>query len=122
MNSCYVSLTLCTEQIHSTAGHVAKLQTVPGAGGTAADPASASPVEGLRLKENEIYGPSIKILKDLRNSHESDLGGKGKSVIRQRQTAAGLDNSHKSGRGEEIKPNQTQREKKKIKKKVMKRF
>lgn len=32
--------------------------------------------------------------------------------------AAGLNNSHKSGRGEEIKPNQTQKEKKK----AMKRF
>lgn len=46
-------------------------------------------------------------------------GGKGKSVIRQRQMAAGLDNSYKSGRGEEIKPNQTQKEKKKGDEKIL---
>lgn len=108
MNSCNASLALCTAQIRSVAGHEAKP-----AGGGAAETASARPAGGLRLKGNEIYGPSIKILKDLKNSHESDLGGKGKSVIRQRQTAAGLDNSHKSGRGEEIKPNQSQRGRKK---------
>lgn len=37
-----------------------------GRGQAAADPAVGRPTEGLKLKENEIYSRSIKILKGLK--------------------------------------------------------